>query len=115
MRIAVLSDIHANIVALDAVLAHAGTVDAVWHLGDVVGYGPDILDEVRRVARHPSGGWVVHLARGASVRADAVVLAIGHRPPTDPIARRWNGPAAESGTGLAAGWGICPSGGSKAT
>ncbi len=41
MRIAVLSDIHSNLVALDAVLAHAGAVDAVWHLGDIVGYGPD--------------------------------------------------------------------------
>ena len=41
MRIAVLSDIHSNLVALDAVLAAAGTVDAVWHLGDVVGYGPE--------------------------------------------------------------------------
>jgi diadenosine tetraphosphatase ApaH/serine/threonine PP2A family protein phosphatase len=41
MRIAVLSDIHANLVALDAVLAAIGPVDAVWHLGDVVGYGPD--------------------------------------------------------------------------
>jgi len=41
MRIALLSDIHSNLVALDAVLAHAGPVDAVWHLGDVVGYGPD--------------------------------------------------------------------------
>jgi diadenosine tetraphosphatase ApaH/serine/threonine PP2A family protein phosphatase len=41
MRVAVLSDIHSNLVALDAVLAHAGAVDAVWHLGDVVGYGPD--------------------------------------------------------------------------
>jgi diadenosine tetraphosphatase ApaH/serine/threonine PP2A family protein phosphatase len=41
VRIAVLSDIHSNLVALDAVLADAGTVDAVWHLGDVVGYGPD--------------------------------------------------------------------------
>ncbi|HEX9550013.1 MAG TPA: metallophosphoesterase family protein [Candidatus Limnocylindrales bacterium] len=41
MRIAVLSDIHANLVALDAVLAATGPVDAVWHLGDVVGYGPD--------------------------------------------------------------------------
>ncbi len=41
MRIAVLSDIHSNIVALDAVLAHLGTIDAVWHLGDVVGYGPE--------------------------------------------------------------------------
>ncbi len=41
MRIAVLSDIHANLPALDAVLTDAGSVDAVWHLGDVVGYGPE--------------------------------------------------------------------------
>ena len=41
MRVAVLSDIHANLVALDAVLDAIGQVDAVWHLGDVVGYGPD--------------------------------------------------------------------------
>ena len=41
MRIAVLSDIHANLVALDAVLAAVGSIDAVWHLGDVVGYGPE--------------------------------------------------------------------------
>jgi predicted phosphodiesterase len=52
MRIAVLSDIHSNLVALDAVLAHAGTVDAVWQLGDVVGYGPDpdgVVDRLRQV------------------------------------------------------------------
>jgi predicted phosphodiesterase len=41
MRIAVVSDIHSNLVALDAVLDAAGAVDAVWHLGDVVGYGPE--------------------------------------------------------------------------
>ena len=41
MRIAVISDIHGNLVALDAVLAKIGAVDAVWHLGDVVGYGPE--------------------------------------------------------------------------
>ncbi|TAK01346.1 MAG: metallophosphoesterase [Chloroflexota bacterium] len=41
MRIAVLSDIHSNLVALDAVLAATGPVDGVWHLGDVVGYGPE--------------------------------------------------------------------------
>jgi diadenosine tetraphosphatase ApaH/serine/threonine PP2A family protein phosphatase len=40
MRVAVLSDIHANLVALDAVLDGIGPVDSVWHLGDVVGYGP---------------------------------------------------------------------------
>jgi predicted phosphodiesterase len=53
MRIAVLSDIHANLPALDGVLADAGQVDAVWHLGDVVGYGPDpngVVDRLRGVA-----------------------------------------------------------------
>lgn len=52
MRIAVLSDIHANLPALDAVLEAAGDVDAVWHLGDVVGYGPDpdgVVDRLREV------------------------------------------------------------------
>ena len=41
MRIAVLSDIHSNTVALEAALASIGSVDAIWHCGDVVGYGPD--------------------------------------------------------------------------
>jgi uncharacterized NAD(P)/FAD-binding protein YdhS len=50
-----------------------------------------VFDEVRRIARHPAGGWMVHLARGASLRAMAVVLAVGHRPPSDPIARKWSG------------------------
>jgi predicted phosphodiesterase len=50
MRIAVLSDIHGNLVALDAVLAHAGTIDGLWHLGDVVGYGPDPDGVVARLA-----------------------------------------------------------------
>jgi len=41
MRVALLSDIHSNIVALDAVLAAVGAVDAIWQLGDIVGYGPE--------------------------------------------------------------------------
>jgi diadenosine tetraphosphatase ApaH/serine/threonine PP2A family protein phosphatase len=41
MRIAVVSDLHSNLVALDAVIAAAGRVDGWWHLGDVVGYGPE--------------------------------------------------------------------------
>ena len=41
MRLAIISDIHANLPALEAVLGsieHAG-VDELWCLGDVVGYG----------------------------------------------------------------------------
>jgi predicted phosphodiesterase len=41
MHILVLSDIHSNLTALEKVLAVAGTYDAVWCLGDIVGYGPD--------------------------------------------------------------------------
>jgi predicted phosphodiesterase len=42
MRIAVISDIHANYHALEAVLAaiDAEQPDEVWCLGDLVGYGP---------------------------------------------------------------------------
>jgi predicted phosphodiesterase len=40
MRIAVLSDIHANLPALEAVAADLPPVDEVWVLGDTVGYGP---------------------------------------------------------------------------
>ena len=43
MRYLVISDIHGNAHALDAVLADARTVgyDAVLCLGDLVGYGAD--------------------------------------------------------------------------
>ncbi len=45
MRCLVISDIHANLAAFEAVLADArareGEFDFVWCLGDVVGYGPD--------------------------------------------------------------------------
>jgi predicted phosphodiesterase len=42
MRIAILSDIHANYHALEAALAAADGegVDEIWCLGDTVGYGP---------------------------------------------------------------------------
>jgi predicted phosphodiesterase len=42
MRVAVISDVHANYHALEAVLQEidAARVDAVWCLGDTVGYGP---------------------------------------------------------------------------
>jgi predicted phosphodiesterase len=56
MRIAVLSDVHANLPALEAVLADAGPVDAIWHLGDVVGYGPEPDAVVERLRDAGSTG-----------------------------------------------------------
>lgn len=42
-RVAIISDVHANYQALQAVLAHAHKqgVSEIWFLGDAVGYGPD--------------------------------------------------------------------------
>ncbi len=41
MRVAVISDVHSNLQALEAVLEHAGRegFDELWCLGDIVGYG----------------------------------------------------------------------------
>lgn len=52
-RILVISDIHANLTALEAVIADAGQVDAVWCLGDVIGYGPDPNECVARIRMLP--------------------------------------------------------------
>jgi predicted phosphodiesterase len=40
MRILIISDIHSNDVALKAVFDAAGSYDALWCLGDTIGYGP---------------------------------------------------------------------------
>ena len=50
MRALILSDIHSNVDALDAVLAAAPAHDAVWNLGDLVGYGAEpnaVMTKVR--------------------------------------------------------------------
>jgi predicted phosphodiesterase len=54
MRILVISDIHSNLTALEAVLTDAGTCDAVWCLGDTVGYGPDPNECVARLREIPN-------------------------------------------------------------
>lgn len=73
MRITCLTDIHANLPALDAVLTELGPADAVWVLGDVVGYGPDpdaVVERLREI------GAVV-------VRGNHDAAAIGAIPVTD--------------------------------
>jgi len=52
MRIAIIADVHANLVALEAVLRHAeaqGATDDLWCLGDIVGYGPQPVECVARL------------------------------------------------------------------
>jgi predicted phosphodiesterase len=54
MRYLILSDIHANITALDAALSDAeGRWDNAVCLGDIVGYGPDPNEAVERIRSLP--------------------------------------------------------------
>ena len=53
MRYLIISDIHANLHALDAVLKHAGSFDRIWCLGDVVGYGPQPNECLERLQQFP--------------------------------------------------------------
>lgn len=52
MRLAVLSDIHGNLIALEAVLADleaAGAVDLIWCPGDLAAFGPRPAECVARI------------------------------------------------------------------
>ena len=53
MRYLVISDIHANLTALNAVLADAGDYDHVWCLGDITGYGPEPNECIERLRELP--------------------------------------------------------------
>ena len=52
MRYGIVADIHANLAAFEAVLADMGQVDALWCLGDLVGYGPDPNECIELLRRH---------------------------------------------------------------
>jgi diadenosine tetraphosphatase ApaH/serine/threonine PP2A family protein phosphatase len=52
----VLSDIHGNLSALDAVLAALKPYDSIWQLGDIVGYGPQPDEVVARLADEGATG-----------------------------------------------------------
>jgi len=59
MRVALISDIHANLEALDAVLADVdrrGDVDAVYHAGDLVGYSSNPNEVVARLRQRAIAG-----------------------------------------------------------
>jgi len=84
MKIALLSDIHGNSVALDAVLtdiAEQGGADGYWILGDLVALGPDPVGVLSRLAALPETRYV----RGNTDR----YVSAGERPfpsPADVLA-----------------------------
>ena len=61
MRLAILSDVHGNSIALDAVLADvsaAGGVDEYWVLGDHAALGPDPTGTIERLMALPNARFV---------------------------------------------------------
>lgn len=71
MRVALLADVHSNLQALQACLAHARGQGAerLAYLGDLVGYGPDPADVVALAREHAAEGAIVVLGNH-----DAAVL-----------------------------------------
>jgi predicted phosphodiesterase len=53
MRYLVISDVHANLPALEAVLADAAPFDRIWCLGDITGYGPFPNECIARLREFP--------------------------------------------------------------
>lgn len=79
MRLALLSDVHGNTFALDAVLADVeaqGGADAFWVLGDLAAIGPDPIGAVERIAALPEA----RFTRGNTDR----YLTNGDRPGPQP-------------------------------
>lgn len=66
MPILIISDIHANLAAFEAVLADAnGQWDTIWCLGDIIGYGPnpneciDLLRQHDHISLSGNHDWAV--------------------------------------------------------
>lgn len=58
MRVAVFSDVHGNLAALDAVLADAADVDGFWVVGDLVAHGPHPAAVLHRLMDLPNARFV---------------------------------------------------------
>ena len=83
MRYALIGDVHANLPALEAVLADVESKrpDVVYHLGDLVGYAPwpnEVVDRVRGAG-----------VQGIAGNYDSTIAA-GERPPGEDEASASN-------------------------
>jgi len=85
LKYLVISDIHANLEALDAVLAAAGRYDHALVLGDLVGYGADPNAVIDRVLSLPAATFI----RGNHDKAASGVSDIEEFNPVARSAVEW--------------------------
>lgn len=86
MTVLIVGDIHANLAALEAVLDVAGEVEAIWCLGDTVGYGPQPNECVALIRERSVATLVGNHDLGC---LGAISLANFNREAR--IANEWNG------------------------
>jgi predicted phosphodiesterase len=96
MRVALISDVHGNRRALEAVLEALPEVDGIWCLGDTVGYGPEPAECCRLVRDRASvvlaGNHdvaVLHPREIARFSPDAARAARWTAEVLDEESRRW--------------------------
>lgn len=81
MRRLFIADVHANLPAFDRVLEHAGDVDEIVFLGDIVGFGPhpgECVDRLRKLRAQAING-----------NHDLEVLAASRAPAESEIPVNW--------------------------
>ena len=96
MRIALISDIHGNTIALDAVLADCAQLDVntFWFLGDYAAIGPEPAAVIERVVPLPNARFI----RGNTDR----YVTTGDGPPPTLADARANPDLIDTRTGIAA-------------
>ncbi len=77
MTVLIVSDIHGNFAALEAVLADAGSFEEVWNLGDTVGYGADPNECAELIRSQPAA---THLAGNHDLAAIGAISTQNFNP-----------------------------------
>ncbi len=86
MAVLILGDVHANLAALDAVIEAAGEFEAIWCLGDTVGYGPQPNECVSLIRARASATLVGNHDLGC-----LGTLSLANFNREARIANEWNG------------------------
>ena len=72
-----LSDIHGNLPALEAILQLPLRFDTIWNLGDIVGYGPWPNESISLIRSYPES---VHLAGNHDLAATGQISTASFNP-----------------------------------